>query len=590
MMRHLFYIFFTFALLGLGFPFVAGAFVSPEQVVVLVNARSSDSRELADYYMERRNIPLVNRVDLDLPVTETISREVYEQDLRMPLEEALIRKGLPKTIKVLVTVYGMPLRVQGPARTGEEEEWIADARGWLQSAMGLLREQEHAIIDQQASLAFPGKPSGTLMIPLPDSVDSLKKSQVRQWKERLTVLINERGQGIQEMSDVEKKTELLASHEKTIRRIFGKVGGGVAITRLLRSSIDHQRKEVVVQQILANLMHNPSAMKRTQAYVLVQEAYGLWGILAFAQWEVERYQQADGSASVDSELSFLWWEAGTYPLAGRLPNPFYLGYSGKVADWPLPLLLVSRIDAPTVTHARRMIDQAIATESRGLSGNVYVDARGMKKGRPLSYGYYDADLQNFARQFRSGSGYPVMLENTEQRWSQPGQAPNVALYVGWYRLRHYEDAFTFNPGAIAYHIASGEAVSIHNPHEKGWCKNALERGVTVTLGPVGEPYLDAFPLPTEFFGLLFSGKYSLVEAYYLSMRFLSWKMVLFGDPLYRPWSNMDSRRQQVAQTLLQERPWPVSPLQRIVYSPEGGRDLSKFPGKYSVLNSKVFSP
>ncbi len=590
MMRHLFHALFTIAMFGLGFPFSAVAFVSLEQVAVLVNSRSSDSRDLAKYYMERRNIPLVNRVDLDLPLTETISREVYEQDLRKPLEEALIRKGLAKTIKVLVTVYGMPLRVQGPARTGEEEEWIADARGWVQSAMGLLREQEHAIIDQQASLAFPGKPSGALLIPLPDSVDSLKKSQVRQWRERLTVLINERGQSIQEIPDVEKKSELLASHEKTIRRIFGKVWGGVTITRLLRSSMDHQREDAAVQQILARLMQDPSATKRTRAYALVQETYGLWGILAFAQWEIERYQQADGSASVDSELSFLWWEAGTYPLAGRLPNPFYLGYPGKVADWPLPLFLVSRIDAPTVTHARRMIDQAIETESRGLSGNVYVDARGMKKGGPLSYGFYDADLRSFARQFRSGSGYPVILENTEQRWSQPGQAPNVALYVGWYRLRHYEDAFTFNPGAIAYHIASGEAVSIHNPHEKGWCKNALERGVTVTLGPVGEPYLDAFPLPTEFFGLLFSGKYSLVEAYYLSMRYLSWKMVLFGDPLYRPWSNMDSRRQQVAQTLLQERPWPVSPLQRIVYSPEGGRDLSKFPGKYSVLDSKVFSP
>ncbi len=47
MMRHLFYIFFTFALLGLVFPFSAVAFVLPEQVVVLVNSRSSDSRELA---------------------------------------------------------------------------------------------------------------------------------------------------------------------------------------------------------------------------------------------------------------------------------------------------------------------------------------------------------------------------------------------------------------------------------------------------------------------------------------------------------------------------------------------------------------
>ena len=237
-----------------------------------------------------------------------------------------------------------------------------------------------------------------------------------------------------------------------------------------------------------------------------------------------------------------------------------------------------------------MIDQAIATESRGLSGNVYVDARGMKKGQPLSYGYYDVDMQDFAKQFRRGSNYPVILENSEKRLSQPGQAPNVAVYVGWYRLRHYEDAFTFNPGAIGYHIASGEAVSIHNPKERGWCKNALERGITVTLGPVGEPHLDAFPLPSEFFGVLYSGKYSLVEAYYLSARYLSWKMVLFGDPLYRPWSHPNSERQAVAQTLLQKIPLPVAPTQRVFFAHDTARDPSGFPGKYVAFDSRILSP
>ncbi|MFB3137030.1 MAG: TIGR03790 family protein [Nitrospirales bacterium] len=74
----------------------------------------------------------------------------------------------------------------------------------------------------------------------------------------------------------------------------------------------------------------------------------------------------------------------------------------------------------------------------------------------------------------------------------------------------------YNTGAIGYHIASGKAISLHNPSERGWWKNALERGITVTLGPTGEPYLDVFPPPTEFFGLLLTGRYSLIEIYYLS--------------------------------------------------------------------------
>jgi hypothetical protein len=83
-------------------------------------------------------------------------------------------------------------------------------------------------------------------------------------------------------------------------------------------------------------------------------------------------------------------------------------------------------------------------------------------------------------------------------------------------------------------MASAEAVTVHDRSERGWCKNALERGITATLGSVAEPYLDAFPEPARFTALLLTGKYSLVEVYYLTSRYVSWRMVLFGDPLYNP--------------------------------------------------------
>jgi hypothetical protein len=155
----------------------------------------------------------------------------------------------------------------------------------------------------------------------------------------------------------------------------------------------------------------------------------------------------------------------------------------------------------------------------------------------VSYGYYDQGLRNLAALFRDQQSYEVVLDNAERRFSQRGEAPNVAVYVGWYRLRSYEDAFTFNRGAIGYHIASAEAVSIRDPQEPGWCKNALERGIAATIGSTDEPFVDAFPLPNEFFALLLTGRYTLVEAYFLTTRWISWRMVLFGDPLYNPWKN-----------------------------------------------------
>ena len=107
---------------------------------------------------------------------------------------------------------------------------------------------------------------------------------------------------------------------------------------------------------------------------------------------------------------------------------------------------------------------------------------------------------------------------------------------------------------------------------------------------VGEPYLDAFPLPKEFFGLLYSGKYSLVEAYYLSKRYLISKMVLFGDPLYWPWFNADAEQQQAAHVLLGNRQYPISPTQVVFPAPDAVQDSSTFPGKYGAFDARVLSP
>ncbi len=198
--------------------------------------------------------------------------------------------------------------------------------------------------------------------------------------------------------------------------------------------------------------------------------------------------------------------------------------------------MVSRLDAPTADLAKRLVDRAMEVEQRGLAGTIYLDARGLPvKDQSDTYGRYDQSLRDLNTFLTQHTAYRSKLENTEIRFHRPGEAPDVALYVGWYRLRQYEDAFTFRPGAVGYHMASAEAVSLHSASEPGWCKNALERGITATLGSIGEPYLDAFPEPREFVALLMTGQYSLVETYYLTSRWISWRMVLIGDPLYSPW-------------------------------------------------------
>ncbi|MFW5840245.1 MAG: prephenate dehydrogenase/arogenate dehydrogenase family protein [Planctomycetota bacterium] len=108
----------------------------------------------------------------------------------------------------------------------------------------------------------------------------------------------------------------------------------------------------------------------------------------------------------------------------------------------------------------------------------------------------------------------------------------------WARGDLFEHRFPV--GAIACHVASFEAANIHRYETWGehipWCSGFLHDGITVTIGPVAEPYLLAFPQTEPFFTHLYQG-WSVGEAYWSSIAHTSWRLILVGDPLYAPFAH-----------------------------------------------------
>ena len=257
--------------------------------------------------------------------------------------------------------------------------------------------------------------------------------------------------------------------------------------------------------------------------------------LSDVEAKIKAFQRAHNTgASVDSELMLVL--AREYPLAFWVPNPFFLGFKGeKVELAKEDVIMVSRLDAPTSEMVQRMIDDAVTAEKNGLTGKAYFDARYIDSGdKPVSgYGRYDKSIYSAAKRIREKEVMPVVLEETEKLF-QPGECPEAGLYCGWYSLARYVDAFEWVPGAIGYHIASAECRTLRQGDSQVWCKRMLEEGVAVTIGPVDEPYVQAFPLPEVFFRVLTEGMLTVAESYLLSVPYLSWKMVLLGDPLYLP--------------------------------------------------------
>lgn len=503
----------------------------PHHVAVLANAKSPESLEVAAHYAARRGVPTSHVIRLDLPLRDRLTRREYDDLIVTPVRRILEDRQLSSSIRVLVTTYGVPLRVEAPRLTAEERRLLTDAQRVVKESRAKL---EHL------NAEFSRLASGSLVqpdaapFPAQDLLETARTAALlsrvdRAWRAALEQVRQQHGSGSERSS-------------KELLRLTQQYGGwGILLQKQTGSKYPtaaHDTPQAAAWRRLLErsshlwngLVRRPVSSERSLIYRWAEQLFGSRGVLELASAEVDLLTYTYADASVDSELSLLWWDRDLYSVAWRWENPLF--QDAMVTQDELPILMVSRLDAPTAESAKGLVDKALQTERIGLDGTVYFDARGLQpKDTTDTYGLYDHSLREAATLVKEHSSYRVVLDDAQPTMTT---IPGVALYIGWYKLRAYDDVFSFNPGAIGYHMASAEAVSVHDPTERGWCKNALERGITATLGSVGEPYLDAFPEPARFTALLLTGKYSLVEVYYLTSRYVSWRMVLFGDPLYNP--------------------------------------------------------
>src|SRR5260370_32438712 len=109
--------------------------LGPTDVVLLVNRNMPESAEVAEHYRAKRGVPKENLILLDLPKTDDISRHDYDRKMVAPIRAAL--KDAKDKIKVLLCIYGVPLRVGGPEPDEKEKAELAK----VQAELGSVREQ-----------------------------------------------------------------------------------------------------------------------------------------------------------------------------------------------------------------------------------------------------------------------------------------------------------------------------------------------------------------------------------------------------------------------------------------------------------------
>ena len=515
----------------------ARAELTADELLLIYNTNSPTSKELAEYYAHKRSVPSRHLLGLDLPLTEELLRTDYDRQVVRPLRRYLWDTGLAARVRCLVTFYDVPLRV-GPRLLTEAEKKRAD---WVRQHRDRCLAEIHGVINELHALVEGVEPEAKAHIKRPQTAADELAYAFAYYRKRLA----------QRLASLPDEKEVAKTRPKFLAlaiRMDGLDGADGQVTA------EHVLADQAVLQRLADLREGAqSSLSAEQVSALLKQ--GLMGgdypraiehlqrrrglIAAYRRLDRDRKSlDFEGSdAALDSELALLWWRP--YRLVNQLFNwrscrakLQATNDQGVVREtYAEAVLMTCRLDGPGPEVVRRMIDHAIAVENTGLSGTVYVDRDPLRQVRENLWQV--RALTRFIDLLRGGTSFPVVVEETQDLFA-PGACPRTALYCGWHHPSQYVDAFEFVPGAVAYHLSSGEALSLRDPTATYWCKEILAQGAAATLGSTAEATGRGIPRPDEFFGLLMTGRYSLAEAFALANMYVSWRTVLLGDPLYQP--------------------------------------------------------
>jgi uncharacterized protein (TIGR03790 family) len=526
--------------------------LTADQIALIVNKNVPESAQLAEFYAKARDVPDGRIIALDLPTGDEISFDQYERQVVPQVRKFLEDNGLTQKVTCLVTMYGVPLRVAAHVNSPEEQRELATLKASLAQAQTRLKSMQQEV-EKQAAALDPTFAPLVVQVPPQASSGAVTDVTVRRLEHATQALLL----SVQRIDDPARRQEKGREVEKLMRglRDIPKEGNATtgpstglsttasssdasATPRAATNATTAEALNVEAMSVSDLIAHRYDAPARRRVRELAQQE----GWLSYARaliGQIEYLTPEASDAAFDNELAMLWWGMYARPqwvvnvLNARFRDP-----DGPRLPRTPPVLMVSRLDGPSVQGVRDMIATSIQIEKRGLSGRIVIDAGGAAKLDPQhkqeGFWPFDRTFTNLMLLLRKKGGMQVVYDDGPEVLP-PHTAKGVALYTGWYSVGNYVPSCDLVAGAVAYHVASYEMTSLHDPNNKGWCRGLLSDGAVATIGPVSEPYLHAFPLPDEFFPLLLTGKLTLAEVYWRSNPLTSWKMCLVGDPLYTPY-------------------------------------------------------
>jgi uncharacterized protein (TIGR03790 family) len=503
--------------------------LEPDNLLLITNKNVPEGRKLAEFYAAQRKVPDGRILELDVPDSEEISFDGYENQVVPAVREFIAANHLGPKVSCLVTFYGVPLKIAPRVNTVADRAELGNLRQEQKSATAKMTTAVSAL----EAVAREVNPSFK-----PGNDASLNGLIARDHAARDIL-----GKYAAALKDPKQLQAFMTRAQKAIMPLAGtasvaqqQLQGLSAATMTPEQKKQAQALRDALVQLRARLdtlqSHHGDPKRRQELRDLVKEDLGLTEYNRLIAGMIDYFNTDNTGAAFDSELACV--NANFYTRVRSLPNP--LNYKARPVQ-VAPIFMVMRLDAFKPEQVRAMITQSIKAENDGLTGQVVVDSGGNLSIDPKNtvYAGFDRTLKRLAAIVRNSTKLPLTFDEKAAVLPKDSVKEPISIYCGWYALRNYTPPGKFSTGAVGYHVASFEMTSLHTAGANEWCRGMLNDGVVATLGPVNEPYLGAFPVPDEFFPLLFTGKLTLAEVYWKTTPMISWQMVMVGDPLYTPY-------------------------------------------------------
>jgi uncharacterized protein (TIGR03790 family) len=523
----------------------ASAALSADELVLIVNGNIPVSVKTAEFYAKARLVPDGRIIKLNLPAGEEIPMAKYEEEV-VPQVRAFLRdNGLEKQVKCAVTFFGVPIRIGAKAQSDGDVAEAAELRRELpaigQRLLPKVRDVEQIAAELDPSFTpRVGEDPSDLSARADHALQTVARRMPPATDPRHNELLPRLVKLMQDFGGDAQVADKLSDTD--IRMMLAPEDAKKWPAR--RPQIVAAQKEVAT---LHDKRFDPASRRRMRE--LMKENFGMFGEIESVQAQLD-YLTTDGTVSAfDNELALLWWKY--YNRSKWQMNPLNVHFNGT----PPPMLMVCRLDGPQEGTAMEIILASLKAEKEGLEGRVVIDSMGGSRpdGKPDKEGGYrtfDDKLARLADIVSTKTKMPLTFDRRHPVLP-PHSVKDVALYCGWYSVRNYIPSCEFKAGAVGYHVASYEMLSLRTDNEKGWVAGLLNDGIASTLGAVAEPYLSSMPPPDEFFPLLLTGKLTLAEVYWKTTPMTSWMMSFIGDPLYTPFKVNPQLKPEELSPLLQ---------------------------------------